>query len=125
MIEPYLPIVYAGIAGAVIAVSVKAYFGLAREKIRIAAKERVDMSKPEAAIDNILQQINSAPEALAVAQAELADIRKKNPNADLKAQEEKLKWLQLLATHRDKAMLIAPIAAPFLKNIVKGLSKAF
>ena len=125
MIEEYLPVVYAGIAGTVLVFVGKAYYNFRIAAIKAAKQEKIDLNKPEAAIDQLVAQVQNAPAALQMARAELEDIRKKNPGVNLKSQEEKIKWLELLNGHRDKILMFAPVAAPLLKNFVKGLSKAF
>lgn len=123
MFEEFFPLIYAGVGVTGAVFGLKAYFALQREKIRLAAREKIDMNKPEAAIDNFLALAMNAPQMAATAKEELAKIRAKNPNADLKTQEQEIKWLELLAKYQRPLSIAAPILAPIAKRYVKGLSK--
>lgn len=123
MFEEFFPLIYAGVGVTGAVFGLKAYFALQREKIRLAAKEKLDLSKPEASVDQFLAIVMNAPQMVATAREEMAKIKAKNPTADLKDQEQELKWLEMLAKYNKPLTIAAPILAPIAKRYIKGLAR--
>lgn len=123
MIEQILPAVYVGIAGLIGVMGFRGYMRYRTEQIKLAKQQQLDLSKPEAAIDNLVGLIQAAPQLYQAAQQEMADIKKNNQgkNIDLTAQEQQLKWLSYAVKYQKPLMVIAPIAGPILKKYVKGM----
>src|ERR1051325_10037977 len=125
MFEEFFPLIYVGIAGAVIAVGLKAYLALQGEKLKIAAREKIDLSKPEASIDQFFGMLQNAPQYLQIARAEMEKIKEQNKgkNIDLSAQEYEIKMLETLSKYQRPLMIIAPILNPIAKKYIKGFTR--
>ena len=126
MIDQILPVVYAGIAGTIGVMAFRAYLGWRKEQLKAATKEKLDISKPEAAIDNLVTFIQHAPAMYEQAKIEMAKIRQANQgkNIDLSAQEQELKLLGYAAKYNRPLMIAAPILGPILKRYVGKVARS-
>ena len=120
MIDQILPLAYVGIAGAIGVLGFRAFLRYRTEQIKLAQKEKLDLTRPEAAIDNLVGFIQQAPAMYEQAKIEMAKIRQANQgrNIDLSAQETELKWLGYAAKYQRPLMIAAPILGPILKRYV-------
>lgn len=115
-----LPILWLGVPGAIALGFYRVRMALVRDRQRQAIAQARENSKPENQIGQLIQWIDQAPKAYEVALTEINDIRKKNPQADLKAQEQKLELLKLAAQY---GPMLKPVLPIFGKKLIGMLNK--
>lgn len=124
MFEEFFPLIYAGVGVTGAVFGLKFYLAYLNNKVKLAAREKLDLNKPETAVDKFVDMVNNAPEMLATAKAELEKIKKNNPGVDLKAQESEIKFYEAFMPYRKFILMGAPFIAPIAKRYVGKISRS-
>lgn len=125
MLEEFFPIFYAmiGVGGAVF--GLKYYANYRTNLIKAQQKAIKEAASPEAGIDDFCNMLLNAPKLYEEYSKKIAEIKARNPNADLSQENMEVKILEYAAKHPTIIRFAIPIVKPILSRKIKGLSKAF